>query len=347
MKLRPAAWILASAVTGASAYWAVSRVVGVESDVTLPAEPVTVVASEMTIGRSIERFASLTADSSILARFSTSGTITSVRVEPGSIVELGSPILEVDYRIVSILAGQRPSIRTMEAGIVGPDVAQLQSFLIDAGYLSAITEPDGQFGSATTRAVKRWQEAIGQPVPDGVVEFGDVVFTPEISDSSVVSPKLQVGQSVEVGVPLLVDARPTVSISLSLAESQAEPLLLGTEVVLSLNGESLGGVVDEITTTLGGRFASISLQPAVDPCAFVDCNTASETNPLAVPTTIVVEPEISGVGIPQSALTEDDSGNIGVRTDSGDFMTVVVVGQDRGIAIVEGIAAGTTLRVGS
>jgi peptidoglycan hydrolase-like protein with peptidoglycan-binding domain len=60
----------------------------------------------------------------------------------------------------------------------GPDVTELQADLISLGDARGLlSAPTGQFGVATSDAVKRWQSAEGYAA-DGQIALGQVVFLP-------------------------------------------------------------------------------------------------------------------------------------------------------------------------
>lgn len=64
---------------------------------------------------------------------------------------------------------ETPSLSTLRRGDKNAQVMVMQQYLADLGYLT--TQPDGQFGSATERAVKLFQEANGLTA-DGVAGRG-------------------------------------------------------------------------------------------------------------------------------------------------------------------------------
>jgi peptidoglycan hydrolase-like protein with peptidoglycan-binding domain len=106
------------------------------------------------------------------------GTVTALR-EPGSIVTRGQALYWLDGKPVTLMYGKVPMWRRLNAGASdGPDVEQLERNLVALGY-----DPDGEieidddWGSATTAAVKRWQD--DKELPEtGSVEPGQVVFLP-------------------------------------------------------------------------------------------------------------------------------------------------------------------------
>ncbi|WP_158374386.1 peptidoglycan-binding domain-containing protein [Cellulosimicrobium cellulans] len=87
--------------------------------------------------------------------------VTANRVPPGSDLRPGAAVLEVNGRPVIATTGAFPYYRDMAEGDTGPDVEQLQRFLISCGYR---TGGVGQFGPQTAWAVRQLYRAIGHEV---------------------------------------------------------------------------------------------------------------------------------------------------------------------------------------
>ena len=119
-----------------------------------------------------------------------SGTVTWLP-EVGSTVQTNHRLFQVDGDDVYLMEGSVPAWRTLEAGISGPDVLQLQRALRRLGF-----DPDdeltldGDFDWATTEAVQRWQDSKGLD-ETGTIDFGRIVFLP--------GPRRIQGTSVSVG----------------------------------------------------------------------------------------------------------------------------------------------------
>ncbi len=112
--------------------------------------------------------------------------------DQGAVLRSGDVIVEVGGRPVVLIVGETPLYRPLrlvgsgerdEAGnrvgrLTGPDVAQLQRFLIDEGYddRGRLTV-DEEFGRSTERAVEAWQRATGHPAT-GIVDTSQMIFMP-------------------------------------------------------------------------------------------------------------------------------------------------------------------------
>jgi peptidoglycan hydrolase-like protein with peptidoglycan-binding domain len=93
----------------------------------------------------------------------------------GRTVSRGEPVYKVDTSPVPLLYGSLPLYRTLRSGLKGPDVLQLERNLRALGYTGFTV--DKTFGSATTDAVKRWQDDLDVR-KTGAIEPGSVVIAP-------------------------------------------------------------------------------------------------------------------------------------------------------------------------
>ena len=108
------------------------------------------------------------------------GTITWVAA-PGTVVEQGDVLFEVDGQPVVLLYGTEPAYRRLfdaPTNLTGDDVLQLETALVALGYdPDGSLDVDGEFTSGTRGIVEAWQEDLGAEV-DGSVDFGEIVFLP-------------------------------------------------------------------------------------------------------------------------------------------------------------------------
>lgn len=110
----------------------------------------------------------------VSVRTSGTGTLTWIAPE-GSIVERGEPLFKIDELPVVALYGSVPMYRTLENGMSGADVRQLQENLVELGYTEVAI--DGIYTQSTAAAVVAWQADLSL-VQTGMVEPSQVVFTP-------------------------------------------------------------------------------------------------------------------------------------------------------------------------
>jgi hypothetical protein len=106
------------------------------------------------------------------------GTITALP-SPGQVVAQGETLYRVDDKPVVLLSGFTPAYRTLNAGVTGPDVAQLNQDLVALGYAtgSELDPSSATFTSATTAAVEKLQAHVGGD-QSGALDLGQLVFLP-------------------------------------------------------------------------------------------------------------------------------------------------------------------------
>jgi peptidoglycan hydrolase-like protein with peptidoglycan-binding domain len=106
------------------------------------------------------------------------GTVTALR-EPGSVVQRGQALYWLDGKPVTLMYGKVPMWRRLDASSSGGrDIRQLERNLVALGYdPSQKIDIDDEWDSATTAAVKRWQDDKGFP-ETGSVELGQIAFLP-------------------------------------------------------------------------------------------------------------------------------------------------------------------------
>lgn len=156
-----------------------------------------------------------------------SGTVTWLP-EPGQVIEQDQPVYAVDERPVRAMYGATPLWRTLEYGIEGADVRQLNEDLAALGYDVSIDET---FGKRTRAAVQRWQEDRGLEVT-GALTADDIVFVDgPVRVDSVVA---KLGQSAAGDVLQVTSTKRVVNAAVSQAD--AARLAVGTKVRVRLNG---------------------------------------------------------------------------------------------------------------
>ncbi len=124
------------------------------------------------------------------------GTVTWVPEEE-SILEPGTALYRIDDRPTYWAHGDVPMYRELSSGKEGADVEQLQRFLQEEGYLDTEAELDGDYGSATRRAVKAWQD--DHDLDDtGRIDAGQLLFLPYEAIRVATAPRI--GDTAQGGV---------------------------------------------------------------------------------------------------------------------------------------------------
>lgn len=263
------------------------------------------------------------------------GVVTSVLHGAGALAGPGDVLTTIDLEPVVIAEGAVPMFRTLQRGVEGPDVAQLQRLLRAKGFLSG--PADGAFGPITEAAVKRWQRSIGAR-RDGVVDPGTLLFVE--GQPSRLEVAASVGERIGVGSELvrLLGGRPEFVATIS--PSQRAELAAGMTVVITgPEGERWPGELGPFEVQPDGRyFAPLSGNLCGDACDRIA--VAGET---ALSGSIELVPETEGVVVPTSALVEQPSGGLAVTLVDGGSAGVRIVAEADGFAIVEGLEPGTVI----
>jgi hypothetical protein len=158
-------------------------------------------------------------------------TLTST-ARPGTIVRRGDTLYKVDDDPVVLMYGDTPAWRDMSPGIArGRDIAQLEQNLKALGYFDGT--PDGSYTSATTTAVKNWQEAAGLP-QTGTVEQGRIIFMsgPRRAGSRIAD----LGSTLADGTVVLKTTSTTRLVKVELEVDKQSLVKEGDEVTVTLPG---------------------------------------------------------------------------------------------------------------
>ena len=204
----------------------------------------------------------------------------------------GSPVV--------LLYGSVPDWRTLDEGISGQDVSQLNRDLVTLGYAGRadiVALGWDYYSWETAYAVQKLEEHLGVPSPPGSLAYGQVVFEPEALRVSQVTGSL--GGPASGPVLTATSDRHVVTIPLD-ASGQSE-VKAGDPVSITLpDGTTTPGLVSSVgavaTTTSGpgqGPAATIPVQVTLtDPGAAgtldqapvtVNITTATAKNVLVVP----------------------------------------------------------------
>jgi peptidoglycan hydrolase-like protein with peptidoglycan-binding domain len=143
------------------------------------------------------------------------GLVGAISVGPGDELRSGDTLLEVDGVARIALYTPEPFWRAMSRGSTGRDVAALEAFLVEGGWMDGT--PDDTYDWTTRQAVKTFESTIGIQRPTGTFDPAYVVWMPE--------PSVAVGE---------VDVEPGM-----LAPSRGEPVLTGVPEAIA------GAVSDE------------------------------------------------------------------------------------------------------
>jgi multidrug efflux pump subunit AcrA (membrane-fusion protein) len=224
-----------------------------------------------------------------------SGTLTWLP-SAGQVISQGQVLYRVDNGVpVVLLYGPVPAWRTLDEGVTGADVTQLNHDLVQLGYANS-SDISGlgwdYFSWETAYGVQQLESALGVSSPPGSLPLGSVVFEPTALLVSDVMGSL--GSPAAGSVLTATSDRHVVTIALSTV--QESEVAVGDAVTVTLpDGASTPGVISSVGTVASGTGSSATIPVTVTlthPSAAgtldqapvtVDLITTSVTNALVVP----------------------------------------------------------------
>jgi peptidoglycan hydrolase-like protein with peptidoglycan-binding domain len=224
------------------------------------------------------------------------GTLTWIADE-GTTLHPGDVAFEIDERPVVVMLGDVPVYRTLSLGVKGRDVRQLQRNLLALGFDDGgDLEVTGEFDSDTAEAVRDWQEDLGLE-RTGVVEFGDIAFTP--SARRMGAHTLEVGSGIAPGAQVASTTSLERVVTLALEASDQDLVVKGDRVEVELpSGERVNGRISDVATVAETDPQDPDAEPTVEVSVRllqrvsteldeapvdVDVETSRATNVLSVP----------------------------------------------------------------
>jgi multidrug efflux pump subunit AcrA (membrane-fusion protein) len=173
------------------------------------------------------------------------GTVTALP-RPGRLVRRGDALYWVDSRPVTLFYGWVPMWRPLHASSAdGADIRELERNLVALGYDPyGAVDVDDEWDSATTAAVKRWQDALGL-AKTGAVSPGDVVFLPGARRMG--QQKAAVGAMLQPGAEVMETSATARIVTIDLDADKQSLVQYGDKVGVDLPDGS----------TIHGRIASV------------------------------------------------------------------------------------------
>jgi peptidoglycan hydrolase-like protein with peptidoglycan-binding domain len=188
-----------------------------------------------------------------------SGVITALPAL-GAVLDRGATVVEVDGVAVPLWFGERPLWRALDASSAdGPDVREVEENLLALGFASADTlTVDDDWTSATTSAVKRWQESLGLD-ETGSVAPGDVVVLP--GPVRVADHPAAIGS--RTGGPILAVTGASREVTIDLEATKQALVSVGQPVEVVLPGGTMvAGTIASVGTVAQAGEGSDPLNPS-------------------------------------------------------------------------------------
>ncbi|QFG23077.1 HlyD family efflux transporter periplasmic adaptor subunit [Actinomadura sp. WMMB 499] len=278
------------------------------------------------------------------------GVVTRLR-GPGSVAGRDDALYELDGIPVRLMYGKRPMYRTLEQGVEGPDVRQLEENLRDLGHGAGVTVDD-EFTWATAAAVRRWQRGHDRE-ETGKVALGEVAFA--AGPVRIESRDAGVGDRVAPGAAVLTTTTSERVVEMELGVDEASLVEPGTEVTVRLpGGRDAGGAVRSVGTTATGDDEEGGDGEATVKVV-VELEDGAETGrvdraPVTVELTTRTREDV--LSVPVQALLALPGGGYGVRAVEGASTRTIQVepgifGDGRVEVAGDGLRAGMKVEVPS
>ncbi len=334
-------WGLAVLVCGGLIGWAVAVATRPPQQVAAEATYVLVAAQDGEVGQSVSTVVTATWPARNVAANQSDGTITRLLVDRGDRVQAGDVLYRVDERPVAVLEGSVPAFRSLQTGVVGADVRQLSNFLVNKKYLGAKTST---YSNAVQQAVRAWQRSLGVK-QTGQVQRGDVVFVKTLPMRVALDSKFAVGEQVSVGAPSIQAFAGAPVFTAQYSDFQAKQVAEGMPVIVQSGSQAWNGSLGALKVAADGSVtASVEGNDGTALCG-TQCSKVPLSGTAQLRGTTEVQKTVRGVVVPLAALITDADGSTAVIAADGQRLPVTVLARARGMAVVQGVRAGTSVRV--
>lgn len=248
----------------------------------------------------------------------------------GTVLDRGATFVEVDGRAIPMWFGDRPLWRALDASSSdGPDVREVEENLVALGFASADTlTVDDDWTSATTTAVKKWQEWLGLD-ETGLLAPGTVVVLP--GPVRVAGHPAAVGTRAGGSVLEVTGASREVTIDLDATKQALVSVGQEVEVVVP-GGSVVGGSISSVGTVAEAGDSSDPLNPSNPTIAVLvalaesDAVNGLDAAPVTVRVTTSAAKDV--LAVPVDALLALSEGGYAVErtTTSGTELVAVRTG---------------------
>ncbi|MGV8909545.1 MAG: hypothetical protein ACOH1Y_11235 [Propionicimonas sp.] len=301
-------------------------------------------AKTETVGRTLRLSATLQASSRPGPLAQLAGVVTQVSVHRGDPVAAGEELIEISGQAVFAGVGTVPAYRALHVGDTGTDVTQVRAFLCAQGVLVECRS-SVRFDAQAGKAVAAWHRRHG--LKGSSLELGEIMWFPHLPLQVAVAAKTGVGSQVAATDRPLDVVSGTVSAQVKLSRDQAALVPPGSKVTLgTLSGvtgspESVGDGTDAMRLPLLSGAGKRSLCAKASECLALLDGAVTRT----LDASCEVIPHRSGIGVPAKALQTAADGATYVIADNGQHIVVTELQAAGGMVLVEGLPAGTGVRL--
>ncbi len=341
--------VLGIGVVLAAVFWAgtvvANRAPTSESD--LNQSPVDVEVIEQRIGKSFSYSTTINRASLALAANLRPGVLTAMGDATDGSFSTGDKLYAIDGNWTILAEGDTPFYRSLGPGDRGADVSQVQRMLIAKGHLSG--EADGQYGPRTAAASSRFQKAEGLPVT-GSWERGSLVAAPSLPSALLPNAETAViGSLVSEGAGIFLRPAADPSFVMTLSPSQAAAIPQDADITVRYGEYAWDAAIADVTQDNQSGASKLKLTA---PDGSVVCGSECGVLPLqettTVESTVLITPETQGPAVPLAALSIQPDGSATVTrigTNGEEQLSVRVLASGQGVAIVDGLNIGDTVRL--
>jgi hypothetical protein len=182
----------------------------------------------------------------------------------GQVIRQGHVLYRVDNASpVLLLYGGVPAWRTMEEGLTGADVAQLNHDLVALGFASSSGISAlgwDYFSGETAYGVQRMESARGVSSPPGSLPLGSAVFEPEAIRVTSVPGRL----GGPAAGPVLAATSDQHLVTVPLSTAQETEAAVGDPVTITLpDGASTPGKISSVGTVASGTASNATIPVTV------------------------------------------------------------------------------------
>ena len=330
--------VLLASITG----WWARGVIADRTDVATNETPLPIESAEVvqfSVGKSYQFSVTVSRQFEPVTVNNREGTITWLNDQS---VNSGDPIYTVDDFSTYAVAGTEPFFRDLQVDVKGDDVAQLQEFLRQSGYL--VSPADGKFGIKTEAAVKAWQKKQGLETT-GVIELGRMVAMPQLPTPVTFAEGFDKGMMAQVGESVFEAPVGDPKFLIRLNSTQSELVPIGAIVVMKGDNYEWTGVVSSVDANIDGQdeliLSSLDGSPVI--CG-EECSVLPASPEITIPSSVQVETPVEGPAVPAVAVLTRTDGTAFVVIN-GEERDVTILGSGSGMAVLEGVQIGEKVQL--